>query len=50
LKRSYRPARILNSDIIEARDDIADDVSRIVKKCMESAMEEMVPEVPYYIL
>jgi DNA polymerase I len=35
--------------IVEARENVAEHVKGIVKKCMESAMEEMVPEVPFSV-
>ena len=47
LKKKKLNPNIHNDEvIIEAREDIADDVSRIVKKCMESVMGMIVPEVP----
>lgn len=35
--------------IVEAREDIAEQVKRIIKRCIESAMEKMVPEVPFVV-
>jgi DNA polymerase I-like protein with 3'-5' exonuclease and polymerase domains len=44
-------ARIVHTQhdeiIVEARDDIADQVQRMVKDSMEKALEKIIPEVPF---
>ena len=35
--------------IVEVKEDLAQDVSVIVKKCMEAALERLVPEVPFKV-
>jgi len=44
-------ARIVHTQhdeiIVEARDDIADQVQAIVKESMEDAFEKIIPEVPF---
>jgi DNA polymerase I-like protein with 3'-5' exonuclease and polymerase domains len=35
--------------IVEARDDIADQVQAIVKESMEEALERIIPEVPFIV-
>ena len=35
--------------IVEARQDVADDVAAIVKKCMEKAFIEFLPGVPFVV-
>jgi DNA polymerase I-like protein with 3'-5' exonuclease and polymerase domains len=35
--------------IVEAKADIADDVAKIVKTCMEGAFNEFLPEVPFKV-
>jgi DNA polymerase I len=46
-------ARIVNTlhdeIIIEARDDIEDQVQAIVKECMERSFEQIIPEVPFVV-
>jgi DNA polymerase I len=53
LKKSGYDAKIIHiihdEVIVEARADIADEVAMTVKKCMESAMEKRVPEVPFIV-
>jgi DNA polymerase-1 len=41
---------ILHDEIIvEAKADIADDVAKIVKTCMEDAFEKLIPDVPFKV-
>ena len=35
--------------IVEAKTDIADDVTKIVKTCMEDAFEKLIPNVPFKV-
>ena len=35
--------------IVEANADIADDVAKIVKVCMENAFEKLIPDVPFKV-
>ena len=35
--------------IVEAKADIADDVAKIVKTCMEGAFEKLIPDVPFKV-
>jgi len=35
--------------IVEVKEDIAEDVSIVIKKCMEAALEKLVPEVPFKV-
>jgi DNA polymerase I len=53
LKNSGYDAKIIHilhdEVIVEAREDIAEDVKGIVKRCMESAMGKMVPGVPFIV-
>lgn len=35
--------------IVEAREDIAGDVAKIVKTCMEAAFEKLIPNVPFKV-
>lgn len=35
--------------IVEAQEEIAEEVSDIVKICMDSALERLVPEVPFVV-
>jgi DNA polymerase-1 len=35
--------------IVEAKADIADDVAKIVKTCMEDAFEKLIPNVPFKV-
>ena len=35
--------------IVEAKVDIADDVAKIVKTCMENAFEKLLPDVPFRV-
>jgi DNA polymerase I len=45
-----RVVHLLHDEVIvEARDDIAEDVKGIVKKCMEEALKRLVPEVPFVV-
>jgi DNA polymerase I-like protein with 3'-5' exonuclease and polymerase domains len=44
-------ARIVHTQhdeiIVEAREDVADQVQAIVKESMEEALERIIPEVPF---
>jgi DNA polymerase I-like protein with 3'-5' exonuclease and polymerase domains len=46
-------ARIIHTQhdeiIVEARDGIEDQVQAIVKKSMEGALEQIIPEVPFTV-
>ena len=45
-----RIVHIIHDEIIvEAREDIVDDVSKLVKECMEKAYEEMLPNCPFLV-
>jgi DNA polymerase I-like protein with 3'-5' exonuclease and polymerase domains len=35
--------------IVEAKADIADDVAKIVKTCMEDVFEKLIPNVPFKV-
>ena len=35
--------------IVEAKADIADDVAKIVKTCMEGAFKKVIPNVPFKV-
>ena len=35
--------------IVESREDIADEVSKLVKECMEKAYEKMLPNCPFLV-
>jgi len=35
--------------IVEAKADIADEVAKIVKTCMEGAFNEILPELPFKV-
>ncbi len=45
-----RIVHIIHDEIIvEAREDIVDDVSKVVKECMEKAYEKMLPTCPFLV-
>jgi DNA polymerase-1 len=45
-----RIVHIIHDEIIvEAREDIVDEVSKLVKECMEKAYEKMLPNCPFLV-
>ena len=45
-----RIVHIIHDEIIvEAREDIVDDISKVVKECMEKAYENMLPNCPFFV-
>ena len=45
-----RIVHIIHDEIVvEAREDIVDEVSKLVKECMEKAYEKMLPNCPFLV-